>query len=91
MSMTTEPAETACRELARGFKGELIGPSDRSYDETRALYNAVFDKRPAAIARCASNADVARAIGFARSHELPLAIRGGANKHWRPRPGCGHA
>jgi len=79
MSMTTEPAETARRQLARGFEGELIGPSDGSYDETRALYNAMFDKRPAVIARCASNAGVARAVGFARAHELPLAIGGGAH------------
>ena len=72
-------AETARRELAPGFEGDVIGPADAGYDDARALYNAMFDKRPAVIARCTSAADVARAVGFARAHGMPLAIRGGAH------------
>src|SRR5438270_886107 len=67
---TVTPAEAAGRELGSEFEGELIGPSDASYEEARALFNAMIDKRPALIARCASAADVARAIGFARAHDL---------------------
>jgi len=79
VNVTAATAETARRELAPGFEGEVIGPADARYDEARALYNAMFDKRPAVIARCTSAADVARAVGFAREHGMPLAIRGGAH------------
>jgi FAD/FMN-containing dehydrogenase len=74
--MTGTAVEAARRELGGEFSGELIGPDDSSYDEARALFNAMIDKRPAVIARCASPGDVARVIGFARAHDLPLAVRG---------------
>ena len=74
MNVTAATAETARRELAPGFEGDVIGPADAHYDNARALYNAMFDKRPAVIARCTSAADVARAVGFARAHGMPLAI-----------------
>jgi FAD/FMN-containing dehydrogenase len=78
MSTLTTPAQAARDELA-GFRGRLIGPEDGDYDEARAIYNAMFDKRPALIARCAGPDDVARAIGFARDHDLLLAVRGGGH------------
>jgi FAD/FMN-containing dehydrogenase len=78
MSTTVTPSDTARQELA-GFAGQLIGPSDAEYDEARALFNAMIDKRPALIARCANPQDVASVIGFARAHDLPLAICGGGH------------
>jgi FAD/FMN-containing dehydrogenase len=77
MSTTVQQAATA--ELSADFAGELIGPDDPSYDTVRAVHNAMIDKRPAVIARCVSTADVAAAIAFARRHDLPLAVRGGAH------------
>ena len=68
----------ARRELA-GFEGRLIGPGDPEYDAARAVYNAMIDKHPALIARCAGPDDVAKGIAFAREHDLPLAIRGGGH------------
>ena len=78
MSTMATPAQAARRELS-SFAGELIGPSDGNYDEARALFNAMIDKRPAVIARCARPEDVSLVIEFASTHDLPLAIRGGGH------------
>jgi hypothetical protein len=78
MSTTITPAEAARQELA-GFKGQLIGPRDADYDDARAVYNAMIDKRPGLIARCTDADDVSAVVRFARDHGLPLAIRGGGH------------
>jgi FAD/FMN-containing dehydrogenase len=78
MSSVSTPARAAQAQLGR-FEGKLIGPDDSDYDEARSLFNAMIDKRPALIARCGSADDVAKAAGFAREHNLPIAIRGGAH------------
>jgi hypothetical protein len=79
MAISTAQEESARRELAAGFEGEIIYPDDAGYDEARALYNGMFDRRPALIARVAGPDDVARTIKFARDHELVLAVRGGGH------------
>jgi FAD/FMN-containing dehydrogenase len=65
--------------LAKTLHGGLIGPDDPGYDDARKVWNGLIDKRPAALARCADEADVATAIAFARRHGLPLAVRGGGH------------
>jgi FAD binding domain/Berberine and berberine like len=79
MSNITTAAAAARREIASGFGGELIGPEDPGYDEARTVYNAMIDRHPALIARCATSADVAETIAFARRHDLLLAVRGGGH------------
>ena len=64
---------------AAGFRGQLIAPQDESYDEVRQIWNGMFDKKPALIARCASAEDVSVAIGIARDHGFALAVRGGGH------------
>lgn len=76
--MSSTPAQAARTELS-GFNGELIGPEDSAYEEARAVYNAMIDRRPALVARCADADAVVRVIGFARAHDLPLAVRGGGH------------
>ena len=80
MTTTTAPT-TAARydELASGLRGELIVPRDPGYDDARAVYNGMIDKRPAAIARCRDAADVITCVRFGREHGVELAVRGGGH------------
>ena len=68
--------------LRAGFRGPLVGPDDAEYDEARAVWNAMIDKRPAAIVRCSGPADVVAAVNFARE-------RGLLDRSPRRRPQCG--
>jgi hypothetical protein len=49
-------------EFKAGLRGQLIEPQDPGYDEARAVYNGMIDKRPRLIARCADTADVIRCL-----------------------------
>jgi FAD/FMN-containing dehydrogenase len=75
VSARSAPFET----LRAGLRGPLTVQGDPDYDETRKVYNAMIDRRPAAIARCADVGDVITAVRFAREHDLTVAIRGGGH------------
>ncbi|MGD9735823.1 MAG: FAD-binding oxidoreductase [Solirubrobacterales bacterium] len=62
-----------------GFAGSFTGPDDPSYEETRAVYNAMIDRRPSLIATPNDAEDVAKVVSFAAAHELLLAVRGGGH------------
>jgi FAD/FMN-containing dehydrogenase len=66
-------------ELRPRVSGEIVLPDDLNYDEARAVYNGIHDRRPAVIIRAAGTSDVVAAVGFARNHDLPLAVRGGGH------------
>src|SRR2546430_13000028 len=83
IELTTDDVQTS----ADGLQGELTRPQDSNYDEARALYNAMIDKRPALIARCASTADVVSAVNFGRQHGLAIPLRCGGHTG----PGLGSA
>ena len=65
--------------LRTQFRGELIEPRDAGYDEVRQIWNAMFDKKPALIARCTSADDVSAAVNYARENGMLLAVRGGGH------------
>jgi len=76
-----EPRQLATRieELKRNVSGQVVLPHDGAYDAARKIWNAMIDKHPALIVRCASTSDVVRAVNFARDNGLPLAVRGGGH------------
>ncbi len=78
---TTNGGETtlgsgAVAELAAALQGGLLTPESAAYDETRAIWNAMIDRRPAVIVRCASADDVVEAVSFAKKHGLLVSVRG---------------
>jgi FAD/FMN-containing dehydrogenase len=74
-SNTDVPAD-AIEGLAASLRGDLVHPSSESYDETRAIWNAMIDRRPGLIVRCAGTADVVQAVRFAKQHGLLVSVRG---------------
>ena len=65
--------------LKAGFNGEILLQSDAAYESARRIWNAMIEKRPAVIARCATTSDVVRGVNFARDNGLLLAVRGGGH------------
>jgi FAD/FMN-containing dehydrogenase len=73
-------AELLSIERLRGaLRGPVLAPDDWGYDRARATFNAMIDRRPAAIAWCAGIDDVVAAVDFAGRAGLPVAIRGGGH------------
>ena len=65
--------------LKQNLRGAVIGRSDPNYDDARALYNGMIDKRPLLMAQCANAADVMTAVTFGRENKLLIAIRCGGH------------
>lgn len=75
----SEIASQAVEQLRSALQGSLLAPGAPGYDESRTIWNAMIDRRPGLIVRCAAPADVALAVRFAREHDLLLAVRGGGH------------
>ena len=71
--------DEAAAELADRLRGRVVGPEDAGYDEARAVWNGMVDKRPRLIVQCVGVADVRAAVAFGREHGLPIAVRGGGH------------
>jgi FAD/FMN-containing dehydrogenase len=66
-------------ELRDQVRGETITAEDPAYDEARRVYNAMIERRPLVIVRCAGTDDVVAAVNFARDNQLDVAVRGGSH------------
>lgn len=65
--------------LRSRVRGEVIAPGDPAYEQHRQVHNAMHDRRPAAIVRCADAADVMASVNHATDYGLEIAVRGGAH------------
>lgn len=79
--VVTETAldEEALQGFTEGVRGDVLRPADPGYDDARAIWNGLIDRKPALIVQCTGAADVVDAVNFAREHNLLLSIRGGAH------------
>ena len=71
--------ETALQNFKGALRGRVVLPGSPEYDEARTIWNAMIDRRPALIARCASAEDVVQAVRLARENDFVLAVRGGGH------------
>src|SRR5262245_61220805 len=67
------------RDFRSSLRGKLLLAQDEGYDQARRIWNGVFDRNPALIARCAGAPDVVKALDFARSHALLTAVKAGGH------------
>ncbi len=70
---------TMVDELREQVRGVVITPDDDGYEQARRVYNAMIERRPALVVRCANAGDVMSAVRFAGEHDLDLAVRGGGH------------
>src|SRR5579885_1471346 len=73
------PQNAAIEQFRHALRGQLLSPGDAQYDAVRKVPNAMIDRRPGMIARCAGAADVVTCVRFAREHDLLVAVRGGGH------------
>jgi len=76
-SIATDSPDLA--RLRHRFEGQVLLPGEDGYHQARQVWNAIVDRKPAVVARCASPADVAAAVGFAREQELEIGVRCGGH------------
>lgn len=77
--LTHDLDAAALTHLRTTLTGDVITPGDPRYDEARTLYNAMIDRRPAAIAQCETADDIAATVCLAQETGVELAVRGGGH------------
>jgi len=68
-----------CERLAKLVKGPVLGAGDPAYEDSRRVFNAMIERRPAAILKCSGAEDVAHGVTAAREFNLPISIKGGGH------------
>ena len=71
--------QEAVQAFAAGVRGPVLSAGDDGYDDARAIWNGLIDRRPALIVQPTGAADVVDAVNFAREHGLTLSIKGGGH------------
>jgi FAD/FMN-containing dehydrogenase len=72
-------SDSALQNFRSILRGPSFCPGEPGYDEARTIPNAMINRHPAVIARCAGAADVIACVRFAREHDLLTSIRGGGH------------
>jgi FAD/FMN-containing dehydrogenase len=70
---------TTLDQLREQVRGPVVTEQDEGYEQARRVYNAMIDRRPAVVVRCADDTDVLATVGYARDNDLDLAVRGGGH------------
>ena len=78
-TLSTDTLQSVVNDLKPKLLGPLLQQDSPGYDEARSVWNAMIDRRPALIARCLGAADVVAGVNAARTHGLPLSIKGGGH------------
>src|SRR5437588_12969893 len=79
MTTTAQTPTTHTATLGADYDGQVLTPSSPAYDAARSVWNAMVDHRPAFIVRCASVADVVKAVRLARERDLEIGVRCGGH------------
>lgn len=66
-------------KLTSRFRGKILLPKNHGYEGARKIWNGMFDRKPAIIARCLGTSDVIHALNFARDNNLLIAVKGGGH------------
>jgi FAD/FMN-containing dehydrogenase len=72
-------SQNALAALKARLRGPVLLPGDAGYEESRTVWNAMIDRKPAAVARCLGSADVVACVQFARENDTLLCIKGGGH------------
>lgn len=75
----TQTISSGFEALRAAMAGPVLEPADQDYDQARSLWNGDIDRKPAAVARVSSAADVAAALAFAQTAGIEVTVRGGGH------------
>jgi FAD/FMN-containing dehydrogenase len=78
-TMTTSASVMTRDRISSALDGQLLAPGGAGYDDARSVWNALVDRRPAMIIRCASVGDVVTAVHAARELDLEIGIKCGGH------------
>jgi FAD/FMN-containing dehydrogenase len=78
-SASTRVDPAALQPLRARLRGPLLLPDDAGFESSRTVWNAMIDRRPAAVVRCLGVADIVASLQWAREHSVPLTIKGGGH------------